>query len=333
MLTLGQSRNRLLKKRKFANYDIGELNDIINEAQELLNTLTKPKDSLERVGLTAYGGILTLPRQYLTCEGALRSKLPLNIRNAWFEVIASGQGSTLNSDDVPLSGEVVDMGDGYCCFREPGDINAAGCQLKVYTDATGGSEVDESIIEFYGTDSAGNPIRTNLTSAPRDGEALDLLNSPGYATTSNSFFRLTQVVKPITNGILRVYAINPSDVSENLIALYWPGETEPNYRRYKVPLAPDGTNAYTVTTLLRKRYIEAIQDNDPLCLDHFGALLYGVLHVIYRDANDGERAALNLGIARDLLSAQAVRSKPASSYPPPIINMDEITSGSSWPGY
>lgn len=297
---------------------------MINEACEMIDTFTKPKDSLDRVGITVYDSILTLPRNYSTCLGILRGTEPLQIRGPWVEFILSGPGSILGESDPDLCGEIIDMGDGYSCIREPSDVNADGCRIKVYTDGSASSEVYESIIEFYGLDGDGDIIRTTTGSTIRSGEALNLLASSGNATTTNSFTRLTQVVKPNTNGIITVYAIDPDDSSENLIATYQPSEKRPNYRRYKVPPAPDGTSTYTATCLCRRRFVTAELDNDILCVDHFGALLYGCLYISYRDVNDDERAERSLKMALDILSKQAVKFRPASTYPPPIINMDEL---------
>ena len=299
----------------------------------MAQTYTKTKDSLDRIDIVVYGETLTLPLGYEVAEGVRKNKVPLTVRNSWFDFLFAGNADNPGNVDDPLDGEVHDLGDGFCCFREPSDINAAGCQLKVYTDSNAAVENYENIIQFMGLDAAGNYIRTNTSAISRDGEALDLLASPGYATMTNSFARLTQVVKPLTQGVLRVYAINPADSSENLIAIYQPSERTPNYRRYKVPKSNDGSNTYTATVLSRKRFIEAVQDNDPIGLDHFGALYQWVLYVDRRDAKDRDGAKDALAAAQDILSRQAVRNKPASQYPPPIIDMDEAQSVPSWPGY
>ena len=328
MLTLATAIYNLTKKPSFSAVDPATLRGLVNEACEIMDVMTKPKDSLDRVGITAYDQTLTLPRGYACCEGILRSKFPLIIRSGWFEFSLAGPGSKLETDDGALDGEVADQGDGFCCIREPYQVNAAGCRLKVYTDAQSGAETYESIIEFYGLDADGEIIRTSGTTAIRSGEALDLLASSGNATTTASFARITQVVKPITSGIITVYAIDPTDSTEHLIASYEPSERTPNYRRYRVPKPPTGDTTQTITALCRRRYVEAVLDNDKLCVDHFGALYYGVLSVWYRDANDDERSDRTMAKAMDILSRQAVKFYPTSQRPPPIINLDEIETPS-----
>jgi len=328
LLTLANAVFQLQRKPSFSAVDPATLKGLVNEACEMMDVMTKPKDSLDRVGITAYDQTLTLPRGYACCEGILHSKFPLIIRSGWFEFSLAGPGSKLETDDGALDGEVADMGDGFCCFREPSQVNAAGCRLKVYTDAQSGAETYESIIEFYGLDADGEIIRTSGATAIRSGEALDLLASSGNATTTASFARITQVVKPITSGIITVYAIDPDDSTEHLIASYEPSERTPNYRRYRVPKPPTGDTTQTVTALCRRRYVEAVLDNDKLCVDHFGALYYGVLSITYRDANDDERSDRTMAKAMDILSRQAVKFYPTSQRPPPIINLDEIETPS-----
>jgi hypothetical protein len=330
-LTLGTARYQLQLKSQWRNIAPEELDGIINEACEVLLTETKPKDCIDRIGVTVYSpaagssAILTLPREYLMAEGILRDKSPVQIRNGWFEFSLAGRGSSLAADDTVLTGESIDMGDGYCCIREPVDVNAAGCRLKIYTDASATSETDEAIMQFMGLNANGDVIRTTTGTTIRNGEAVNLVAATATnVTTTNSFARLTRVVKPNTNGIITVYAIDPDDSSEHLIATYQPSEKLPNYRRYMVPTDPDGTASYTSTVLARKRFVLAEQDNDNLSIDNFSALVDGCLYVVYRDSNDDERAGRALARAVSSLSKQAVRARPASQYPPPVVNMDEI---------
>lgn len=330
-LTLGSARYQLQLKQQWRNIDPSVLDGIINEACEVLLTETKPKDSLDRIGVTVYSpeagdsAILTLPRHYLMVEALMHNKFPVPVKNGWFEFSIAGCGSIMDADDPAISCEAVDMGDGYCCIREPGDVNTAGCRLKIYTDASATTETAEAIMQFMGLDADGEVVRTTTGTNIRDGEAVNLVAATATnVTTTNSFTRLTQVVKPNTNGIITVYAIDPDDSSEHLIATYQPSEKIPNYRRYMVPTDPDGTASYTITALARRRFVLAEQDNDSLSIDNFPALVDGCLYVVYRDSNDDERAARALARAVSALSKQAVRARPASQYPPPVVNMDEI---------
>lgn len=323
MLTLRTALFQLSRKPAFSPLQTSQLTGLIQEADEVLSTLTSPKDGLDRLGITAYDSVLTLPRRYATCEGAIQCCAPLVGSSRWVEFLLTGPGKIADASDAQLFGQFLDLGDGFCCFREPNTIDEDGCRLKVYTDAANSTENTETIIEFYGTDSDGEVIRTLLTSAPRTGEALQLLGATGYATTTSSFATISQVVKPVTVGILSVYAVDPDDSSETLIATYAPNETVPSYRRYRVPPACDGTDSYVLTALCRKRYTAPEIDDDPLSVDNFSALVSAILFIQYRDANEDDRAARQLKLTREIIGRQNAKFLPASQSATPVILFDE----------
>jgi len=325
MLTLGQAKQKILRKQSHLDPDL--VADQINAACEVLITDTKLKDALLQDDLPIYGGILTLPRYYQTCLGILRSSNPLLIRDPWLQYSPAGPGSMTGATDPNVVGQIVDLGDGYCCIREPRDINAAGCLLKFYTDASPTTEIYESILQIYGLDGDGRVIRTTTGTNIRTGEAVDLLAATGSVTTTNAFTKITQVVKPNTNGVITVYAIDPGDpnpaTNEHLVAAYQPSEKNPNYRRYKAPVAPDNTDTYTASCLLRLRFVEAELDNDFIFVDNFVALEDALLHLQYRGTDD-ERADRALNRALGRLSRQASNFRPANTRIPRILNADEL---------
>lgn len=323
MLTLGQARAKLFRGEGYDHYDPRRINDLINSACEVLITDMRLKDSVYRVDLPIYAGVLTLPRIYSTCLGILRNSGPLDIRSPWLEFSPAGPGSLVASTDPDLEGQIVDLGDGYSCIREPQDIDADGCRLKIYTDASSTTEIYESILQIYGTDADGDAIRTTVGTNIRYGEAVNLLAATGSVTTTNSFARISQVVKPNTNGIITVYAIDPDDSAEYLVAAYQPSEKNPCYRRYKTPVSPDGTSSYTAPCMVRLRYVEAELDNDFIFIDNFAALEDALTYLNFRGKDD-ERADRAKKRALDTMARQALNFRPAATYIPRIVNHDEL---------
>lgn len=330
-MTLAQARYRLQRKSNWSSIDTGTLNDLLNEACEILLTYSRPFESKERIGIKCWRDIITLPRQYCALLGLLRNHLPQEIRNGWIEFTLAGPGDAVR-EDLQLQGECIDLGDGYCCAREPHYVNEDGCLLKFYTDAAAGVEETESIIEIEGLDANGDVIRTTTGTNIRNGEAVTLLGATGSVTTTESFYRITKVVKPITKGVISVYAIDPDDASENWIGEYQPGETNPSYRRYKCPQDPDGTDTYTPIALVRKHFVEAIADNDELSVSSFPALIDALIFINYRDQADDERAQRALNRALITLTKQSVKSAPPAQYPP-IINDIDNSVNKTFQGY
>jgi len=284
-------------------------------------TTAPHKDSLQRLFVETTNEIMTLPRRCASVYGFVRQECPLPIRNGWFEFVANGPGQLL-VDDEDLISEVVDMGDNFVCIREPSDVDAAGCRLKFYTDASSTQEVESVIIEVYGLNAAGDEIRTSVGTTRRSGEQVTLTAAAGNVTTAQSFATLTQVVKPNTNGVVTVYAIDPDDSSETLIARYEPSEYLPQYRRYKVPKAPDNSDTYSPLVLAKRRFVAAVQMNDPLDIDNFNALSNAIDAVVYRDRSDTARYMFSLGEARRLLTLQNTSARPAAQMPQMIITSD-----------
>lgn len=324
-LTLGEARSRLRPRFSSARYSDAQLSALINKACELLITKSTPKDAIKRVAITAYGDgmrmMLTLPREYSTCIGVIRNKVPIPIRNGWIEFVQGGPGQVI-SDDSEIQSQIVDVGDGFCCFKEPYLVNAAGCVLKFVTDAAPGIEIPDAVIEVYGLDAAGNEIRTVGAGDARFGEVVDLNTGTGNVTTTNSFNTLSQIAKPRTRGVVSVFAINPDDATENLIGLLAPGETSPSFRRYMVPKDPQGQDAYVLVALCRQRFVEALEDNDVIGVQLMNALENAMSAINYKVANDDDRYARELAEALDLLSRESGHFKP-NSQRPPMVNFVE----------
>jgi hypothetical protein len=310
--------------------------NVINQACLMADTFVRHPYAMKRIDVMVYNGIMTLPRRYAVCEGLLNNRQPLPIRNEWFEFGLAGTGSRLSADDCAVLGEGCDMGDGWCCFREPGDVNAAGCRLKLYTDAASGVEVDESIIRLCGLNGSGNPIRTTVGGIIQFGEAVDLTGAAGTVTTTNSYTTLTKAIKPNTNGIISVFAIDPDDANpatnEHKIAEYEPSEKLPTYRRYKVPKGPNGDDPYAAVAWCRTRYVAAELDNDPVCIENFNALYYWTLWVDRRNALDKEGTQDAFNWAMKIMGAESEKFQPSNQQQPMFLNMDELESWPSSPG-
>ena len=301
MLNLGVARSKLVKYAPES-----ELTDKINAACELLLTSQNNKGSLERVSFVVTDGVLTLPHKYFGCIGATVEKIPTPIYNHWYEFVLAGPGAT---DKV--YNEVVDLGDGWVTTVDISSVNAAGCTIKVESDQT---EAGSARILLKGLDASGEIIRTADGSGFIEGEYVAV-----SGTSTETFTKLAAVVKPVTQGNIRLYAVNGG--SQTLIALYEPNEERPSFRRYRVPQASDNTT--DVVALCQRRHVEAVDDSDDLPVDNLNALRDALMSLQYRDQNDLERADQYLGSALAVLNREQKRYHPSTTYVPPV----------SFPGY
>lgn len=295
MLTLGVARSKLSKYAPQA-----ELTDKINAACELLLTAQNSKNSLEKVSFVVTNGILTLPRKYFGCIGVTVEGVSAPIYNQWYEFVLAGPGAV-----TAVYNEVVDLGDGWVTTVDISAVNPLGCTLRVSSDQ---SETDAEVL-FKGFDADGEIIRTIGDDGPMDGESVTVGD-----TSTSTFASLSAVIKPRTEGIIKVYAVDGS--SETLIATYEPNEERPSYRRYRVRKAADGTTE--VMALCQRRHVEAVNDDDELPIDNLNALREALQSLQYRDQNDLERADQFLSSSLAILNREQKRFNPASTFPPPI---------------
>jgi hypothetical protein len=183
--------------------------------------------------------VLTLPRGVETLVGISTANSPAIIQNQWFTYLRSSP----RAGWAWGSGRVIrDLGDGFCGVV---DLPDAGSKLQIQTTTTEGAGET-----FYisGTDVNGNPISETVGIPTISG---------GIATSLLTYYTVLQVVKSITVGNLLV---NTSTGALSFFALYQPGETVPNYRRY---LFDNVQNCPMVSAICKRRYELLVANNDP----------------------------------------------------------------------
>lgn len=113
---------------------------------------------------------------------------------------------------------------------------------------------------------------------PIEGVELDI--STNLTTTTTQQFsgpRPTMIVKPITRGPIDLYAVDVSTGDETLIGTYDPGETVPNYRRYRLGAVSAGATLTTIHCMTKRRFVEAVADSDELIPGSLRALELGLI--------------------------------------------------------
>jgi len=242
-----------------------------------VNVVTQPDDEQT----------ITLPRHAETLLGVYDSGGIQRIRNQWFSFLRV-------APTTPTGGRHLDdLGDGWCGAL---DFPGTGSTIKVTTTE---AEPQGLSVKFYGTDSDGNPISEELT-FPVDTAEGD------YQVTSSTFYSVERVVCSVTCADILVhltyteatevisggiastvfgcvinggtasttYTEGPfSTVADTFYARYEPGETSPNYRRYRLS---DATDDDVIFCLCKRRYYPLLADNDPMDIDNVLAIECGL---------------------------------------------------------
>jgi hypothetical protein len=165
---------------------------------------------------------------------------PITIRNQWFENI---QGVGLQTprrncaggncnEGLFVNDQWCNFGNGYdrgtgCTFNEIRGLNK---KIRVYNDI---AEADDAYITLMGYDENSQWVLTEVDGVWIDGERVPFATP--YATSTKFFSNLTAVIKPITNGNIRLYEYNTDTTTQRALSVYEPSEENPAYRKMLVP--------------------------------------------------------------------------------------------------
>lgn len=269
MLTVAEARDRIASAAGLCADDARVLSYINRSIRRLL-----PKGKwvgvYQNFRICVSSDCITWPRQIETIEAVNVCGHPIKIRNSWFEFLESGPGSQGSCGGLKL----VDRGQ-HCAFD---DITAGETdrKIKVYADVNEGA--GKTII-LQGYDQYGNWIRTQDGTAWIDGEKLVIPTTAATQTTSTKFFsKLVRVIKPSTNGAIRLYEYNTTTAANvRALAYYEPDETLPNYRRSYLPglsnhHTSDDCESVQVEVVAKLRYYPVANENDFLLIGNLDAL-------------------------------------------------------------
>ena len=267
--TLGDVRTTISRVLQLQNNPditstgVDVVRDRVNEIQERLISKGKWVGLKSRYSFCTYEGCITLPRELDSILGFAVDSVPKHVMNQWYEFLDGGAGIQTPSNgwsDALDRGLVVTFND-ICGSK----------YIRVYADAP---EDAAARILIKGMDANGNRVMTYDGGVLIDGEYINL-SGAHPAVSVNVFTVIDSVVKPQTNGFIRLYAYDGS--AQSAIAVYHPSETNPVYRRYAVPgLQPIPYNPtpvpHTVTILAKRKFIPAVSDTDDLLITNIAAL-------------------------------------------------------------
>ena len=276
---------------------------ILNEAHKRLVDEGKWWGTFQNYNIyVGTDGCLVWPRQVATIESFAINDVPQRIRNGWYSYLETGYGIRTACQD---SGEtqMIDQGTAVVYEDMPGNTHYLQCYSEV-------AEAASARILVQGYDDDGQWIRTNDSGTWIDGEYMSI--STTVQTSVNIFSTVTGVIKPVTNGPVRLsYYLAPGPAVP--IGYYEATETIPEYRKTLIPgLAnvADYTCPNDTTTIIQKRiiqtvvkldHIDVVTDNDFLVIGNVPALKMACKAVQFENQENQEKAVGYWAQARDLL--------------------------------
>lgn len=254
--------------------DSPDLLSMLNEAMETLWPITEfpGKRIWYSIALTPdpcnNSLCVVWPRRIEVVDKIALCNWPLKVRPEWFEFSENGLGiHTMHSCDRFL----LDRGE-VCVIA---DIIGSTSKIKVIPKVT---ELAGLRILIQGYDENGDWIRTQDSGVWIDGEYVSIdIASP--ATSVNYFTKVVSVQKPLTNGNVKMYAIEDVTSNTTLLGDYEPDEFLPVYRKSILTSANSGS-CEKIDALVTQRFIP-IQGKDtdqilPACFPALQMMLIGI---------------------------------------------------------
>jgi hypothetical protein len=257
----------------------------LNEAiQRLVMMPQKWWGTYQKYRVCEANGCITWPRQFATIEAAAICDCPITIRGQWFEFLENGYGLRGETDGVAT--QLFDR-DTVVTFD---DIQSPGYPVAVYADVA--EDADAELL-VQGHDENGNWIRTQHNGVWVNGEYIPIQVGT-YNVSTKTFYDITGIIKPQTNGTVRLYEYDAAGPTYRALGIYEYDETNPYYRRSVISglsnrtacdSSGDDCESKAVTVIAKMEYIPVAQDNDWLLIGNLMALKFMCL-AIQKEEND-----------------------------------------------
>jgi hypothetical protein len=258
---------------------------LVNEAQQRLVMRDAAwYDFHYRYQISVTNGNITWPREIAAITAISQCCYPIPMRNMWFEFLESGYGlRNCDGQSCECLPEMLDRG------VSPLSTDMSGSyKLKLYCDL---SSDNGSVVIVRGYDADGNWIRTVDGSNYIDGEKIS--TSTTGTLSNKTYSSVKEIIKPETDGPVRLYEYDSTDSSQSLIGTYQWNETVPMYRRSYVGGICDPTVTTAINVVAKREFIPVADDNDILMVGNLPALKAMCLAILQEDKNDLPSAMVN----------------------------------------
>jgi hypothetical protein len=261
------------------------------------------------------GRCITLPREVETVYGVNIEGNPSVGHGQLFNFHLNGLGDK----SAPCGWAWQDLGGFHSVYR---DIEVPS-KLVAYVSSP--ADNGKQLI-VYGFDDQGNRLRREVSGQWLDGYQVPTIY--GYAIPDSSapvVARITHVVKDVTAGPVRLSTIDSDGASGQLLAVYEPDETLPQYRRIKINRPSKWVRiAYRKTTPLFTSQFDRV----PL-KSRLGFLLAFRAVKFYSETDIGNAHAFEADSARLELEAQNATEAPTVS-PIQVLNGNNLVDQSDY---
>jgi hypothetical protein len=289
----------------------------INLAIERLLPVLNPEKTLARYVFPVLNRIITLPPEIKTvlaanlnypcgqtdCNSWLQQVV--QVRNRWYEMIPGGPAGYGPNSFIPCSPNVLmDLGTGYSTIADACTM-ASPQIIRVYADVP--QPAREGAIFINGLDADGNQLVSYDDAGYH--QALQILipmQGENYIDSAVQISQLNTVVKPMTKGRIRLYAVDPIANTQTPIAIYAPTDIAPDYRRYQLTWCGALVENTTIVLQCKRQFIWTTDPDADLLITNLGALQEALMGIRYSKAGSPQLADYHFKQAANILEAETI---------------------------
>jgi hypothetical protein len=252
-------------------------------------------------------GCVTLPAEVETPLAINQGGFPTLIRDEWFQYHINGSGSHGWSD-----WSYSDHLGFVSTFRDPSGPVKVVAEIESARDS-------QAKVRVFGWDVDGKRIYTpNASGALEDGFLVPTIY--GFSQPNPEapeIARIDRVDKALTNGFVRLLAVNTDGSPHTLIGYYLPNETNPSYARIRV-----GKHNW-LRMKYRKRNFEVRSVNDWININNREVIVLATKAVHLRRKGQYDAGSTAEAEAIRILNHEANAKRPPGITPPQIIFADQ----------
>lgn len=284
----------------------------LTDAVKLISNQGILDPAIGEMSLCVCDGCVTLPADVMTVLAVNQGGYPTLLRDEWFQYHANGPGT---SNFIPWSYTDV-IGGNFATYRDP----SGPVQLIAVVENPRDSNTP---LRVFGWDDNGKRI---FTTGP-NGDLMDGFLVPtvyGFSEPNPSaplISRIERVQKQVTNGFVKLLAVNADGTPHTQIGYYLPYETVPSYTRLRVP------DRNWLKIKYRRKDFEVRSKADWINVDNREALVLAVKAVNARRKNNIDLARNLESESSRILAIEANAKRPPGPTPPQVIWNEGIPAG------
>ena len=304
-------------KRQFENCDEATIFYNLTKAVSLLVNKGLNDALLGELEACVCNGCITLPRDVGTVLGIDVCGQPTLIQDQFYKFHINGPGAC-----TPC-GVITEMGQ-VCTYRDPSE------PAYIIAEVTSAADNNKKLRVFATRADNGQKI---FTPGP-DGKLYEgflVAMIFGFAQRNPNvpaLGRIYRVSKEVTKDFVRLIAVNEGDgASQTTVGFYEPDETNPSYRRIKVP------HKSSVIVKYKKATLQIRGQSDWISVNNYEALEMACRAIKYRGDDKLIEAKKFEDEASRILAEETESQRPSGPRTPQIINGVYLDNDDSLLGY